>query len=58
VPCRGLGEAATLHLRLRDLDALRGALKPDTQGRTWRGDLAALQRVLAEEDASEGGAGS
>jgi hypothetical protein len=25
---------------------LRGALKPDAQGRTWRGDAAALRRLL------------
>jgi len=46
-PCRELGEPVTLHLRLLDHDALRGALKPDARGRTWRGDLAALERLLA-----------
>jgi hypothetical protein len=35
----------TLHLLLHDLDDLRGALKPDARGRSWRGDLAALQRL-------------
>jgi len=28
---------------------LRGALKPDAQGRTWRGDAGALRRRLDEE---------
>ena len=41
-----LGEPVTLHLLLHDLDDQRGALKPDAQGRSWRGDLAALQRLL------------
>jgi hypothetical protein len=46
-PCRELGEAVTVHLHLLDHDALRGALRPDARGRTWRGDLAALDRLLA-----------
>lgn len=45
-----LGETVTLHLALHDHDDLRGALKPDAQGRSWRGDTAALQRLLATED--------
>jgi hypothetical protein len=43
---RSLGEPVTLHLLLHDLDDQRGALKPDTRGRSWRGDLAALRRLL------------
>ncbi len=46
-PCPELGEPVTLHLHLLDHDALRGALKPDAQGRTWRGDLAAAQKLFA-----------
>ena len=41
-----LGEAVTLHLHVLDHDDLRGALKPDTGGRTQRGDLAALRKLL------------
>ena len=41
-----LGERITLHLLVRDLDEQRGALKPDARGRSWRGDTAALQRLL------------
>lgn len=48
-PSRALGEPVTVQLALYDLDDQRGALKPDAQGRTWRGDLPALQRLLAEE---------
>ena len=47
-PCRELGEPVTLHLHVRDLDDLRGALKPDARGRTQRGDAAALRRLLDE----------
>jgi hypothetical protein len=39
----------TVHLIVNDHDDLRGALKPDARGRTWRGDLAALQRLMIEE---------
>ena len=46
-----LGEAVTVHLLLHDTDDQRGALKPDAQGRSWRGDLAALRRLLAAEAA-------
>ena len=44
--CPALGELVTLHLAVRDLDDQRGALKPDARGRSWRGDEAALQRLL------------
>lgn len=41
----------TIHLLVRDLDELRGALQPDARGRSWRGDATALQRLLREEAA-------
>ena len=44
-----LGEPVTLHLMVYDHDDLRGALKPDAQGRSWRGDAAALRRLLDAE---------
>jgi hypothetical protein len=44
-PSRALGLPVTVHLIVRDHDDLRGALKPDARGRTWRGDLAALRRL-------------
>jgi len=47
--CPELGETVTLHLAVLDLDELRGALKPDAQGRTWRGDASALRRRLDDE---------
>jgi hypothetical protein len=42
-----LGEPVTLHLSVRDRDDLRGALRPAGGQGTWRGDAAALQRLLA-----------
>jgi hypothetical protein len=46
VPSRDLGEPVTLHLHVRDLDDLRGALKPDARGMTLRGDTGALRRLM------------
>jgi len=51
-PSRALGQPVTVQLIVNDHDDLRGALKPDNRGRTWRGDLAALQRLMAEPEAS------
>jgi hypothetical protein len=50
-PSRALNEAVTVHLLLHDTDEQRGALKPDTRGRSWRGDLSALRRRLAADTA-------
>jgi hypothetical protein len=49
VPCPELGETVSLFLHVLDRDDLRGGLKPDTRGRTWRGDLLALQRLMQAE---------
>lgn len=42
-----LGGWVTLWLSILDHGDLRGALKPDAGGRTLRGDMAALQRLMA-----------
>jgi hypothetical protein len=47
-PSAALGERVTVHLLLHDLDEQRGALKPDARGRSWRGDLAALKKRMAD----------
>ena len=47
VRCADLAELVSLHLTVRDFDELRGALKPDARGRSWRGATSALQRLLA-----------
>jgi hypothetical protein len=46
-PSQTLGEPVTVHLFVRDYGELRGALKPDGRGRSWRGDAPALQRLMA-----------
>jgi hypothetical protein len=47
IPCPALNEPIGLHLTILDADDLRGALKADASGRTERGDLAALNKLLA-----------
>ncbi len=47
---RALGEEVGVHLLVYDLDDLRGALRPDAQGRVPRGDLAALRRLMEKDD--------
>ena len=44
--CRELNEPIGVHLVVYDHDDLRGALKPDTQGRVPRGDLAAVRALV------------
>ncbi len=44
--CPHLGEEVGVHLQVYDRDDVRGALRPDTKGRTPRGDLAAVHRLL------------
>ncbi|VWX58184.1 conserved hypothetical protein [Burkholderiales bacterium 8X] len=56
--CRPLGEEVGVHLLVYDLDDLRGALKRDAQGRTPRGDLAALRRLMAQDKGSEDESGT
>ena len=47
---RALGEEIGVHLLVYDLDDLRGALKPDHQGRAPRGNMAALRRLMEKEE--------
>lgn len=48
--CKPLGETVGVRLMVYDFDDLRGALKPDAQGRSPRGDIAALKALLAESE--------
>jgi hypothetical protein len=41
-----LRDWVTIHLQILDADDLRGALKPDARGQAWRGDAAALAKLL------------
>ena len=49
VMSRPLGELVTIHLSILDFDDLRGALKQDARGRSERGDLAALRKLMVEQ---------
>ena len=44
--CKTLKVMVGVHLMIYDHDHLRGALRPDAQGRKPRGDLAAVQKLL------------
>ena len=50
-PSRELGEPVTVHLIVHEHDDLRGALKPDADGQSWRGSTAALRARMAQEAA-------
>lgn len=45
-PCPDLGDDVVIHLVIYDADDLRGALKPDSQGRKPRGDAQAVRALL------------
>lgn len=47
VPCNPLAQWVLVHLLVRERDHVRGALKPDRQGRRPRGDSDDLRQVLA-----------
>lgn len=47
--CKPLSENIGVHFMVYDHDDLRGALKPDNKGRKPRGDVAAVQRLVAKE---------
>ena len=49
VPCPALSTLVGIHLLVYDLDDQRGALRADSQGRTPRGDLAAVRQLLSTE---------
>jgi len=46
--CAELNEDIGVHLMIHDLDDVRGALKLDAQGRSPRGDVHALRRLLLQ----------
>jgi hypothetical protein len=51
--CKPLGENVGVHFMVYDHDDLRGALRPDAKGRTPRGDIAAVKKLLPETAAAE-----
>lgn len=44
--CAGLEEMVGVHLKIQDLDDLRGALRPGSRGRVPRGDIPSVERLL------------
>ena len=48
--CKPLQETVGVHLMVYDHDDLRGALRPDAQGLSPRGDLASVARLLPASD--------
>ncbi|MEX1168476.1 MAG: hypothetical protein WEK74_16675 [Hydrogenophaga sp.] len=50
VRCEPLAQWVLVHLMVHDLDDLRGALKPDAQGRKPRGDALALKALLGAKN--------
>ncbi|MEG0922829.1 MAG: hypothetical protein RSD57_07590 [Comamonas sp.] len=44
--CKPLGESVGVHYVIYDADDVRGALKPDSKGRTQRGSIEAVRRLL------------
>ena len=49
-PSAPLQTVVGVHLLIYDLDDMRGAMRPDAQGRVPRGDLAAVRQLLLEPD--------
>lgn len=52
VPCPALAQTVWVHLVVYDHDDVRGALKPDESGLSWRGSLSALERKMEEDQAT------
>jgi hypothetical protein len=46
--CPALNESVGVHLMIYDHDDVRGALRPDSKGRSPRGDIKAVRHILAE----------
>ena len=46
---RTLDDWVTIHLVVHDHDGLRGALRPDARGRSWRGDARALAALMENQ---------
>ena len=48
--CEVLNEEIGVHFMVYDYNDLRGALLPDTYGRSWRGDAEAVRRLVDSTD--------
>jgi hypothetical protein len=47
---RELGVSVGVHLLVFDFDDLRGAIKPDSRGKSPRGDIASVERLLNDSN--------
>ena len=54
--CKPLNETVGVHLMVYDRDDVRGALKPDSAGRSPRGDALALRKLMAQLEQENGNA--
>ncbi|MEG0052069.1 MAG: hypothetical protein RR715_02265 [Comamonas sp.] len=54
--CKPLNESVGVHLMVYDRDDVRGALKPDSAGRSPRGDALALRKLMAQLEQENGDA--
>ena len=48
--CKPINETVGVHLLVYDHDDMRGAMKPDSQGRSPRGDAKALRKLLETDE--------
>lgn len=48
--CKPINETVGVHLLVYDHDDMRGAMKPDSQGRSPRGDVKALRKLLETDE--------
>jgi hypothetical protein len=46
---QGAAQKVLVHMMIYDKDDVRGALKPDNQGRTQRGNLKAVKQLIKED---------
>ena len=46
--CKPINETVGVHLMVYDHDDMRGAMKPDSRGRSPRGDAKALRKLMEE----------
>ena len=46
--CKPINETVGVHLMVYDHDDMRGTMKPDSRGRSPRGDAKALRKLLEE----------
>ncbi|WP_417283443.1 hypothetical protein [Comamonas sp.] len=54
--CKPINETVGVHLMVYDRDDVRGALKPDSAGRSPRGDALALRKLMAQLEQENGDA--